>query len=251
MNIQEFTACFDLETTGTDTVTDRIVQIAAWKLDKNLSEAFPIKAMLINPGRPIPPEATAVHKITDEMVKDAPTFPQIAKAFHEFLSDCNLAGFNILNFDVPLLSEEFARCNIIWPAEGTVFLDAYKIFALKEKRDLAGAAKFYLNASHEDAHDAGADVVMTRDVLVAQLLKYNEDFPDLESVHKFCVGNMVDIAGKLIRLDDEAGTIVYNFGKDKGKGVKANPGFANWMLNQSFPTETKQIIRKIFSNVYL
>lgn len=231
---------FDLETTGVDTSKDRIVSMCSWKLDADFQERVPIKTHLINPGIPIPPEASAVHGITDEMVKDAPTFAQLANGMFDFYDGCDYAGFNIINFDVPLLSEEFDRVGKSWPRVGSKFVDAHKIFAAKERRDLSGAAYFYLGEKHEDAHDATADVKMTVAVFKAQRNRY-ADLTDIDAIDKISRGEKaVDIAGKL--EFNENGDIVYAFGKDKGKVVRDNPGFGRWMLGQSFPRQTKFIV---------
>lgn len=238
-------AFFDLETTGTDVVADRIVQIHITKVNPVNWEIIDQRAALINPEIPISPEATAVHGITNETVKDKPKFGQLAKGILEFMMGCDVGGFNIINFDVPILNESFLRSGYNWPAPGTLFFDSYKIFAEKEQRNLTGAVKFYLNEVLEGAHDAGNDVAATINVFKAQINRY-EDLKEmtLAELHTFCVGaNTVDLAGKLIRNQD--GVVVYGFGKDKGKGVKDNPGFAYWMMKQSFPTDTINHIKKI------
>jgi DNA polymerase III subunit epsilon len=236
----------DLETTGTNTSKDRIVQIGAIKAEPTLLKILAQKETLINPMIPIPKEATDIHGITDEMVKDAPTFAQISKSLHEYLLECDYAGYNILTFDVPMLSAEFERCGLIWPLPGSYFIDAMVIFREKEKRDLAAAVTFYTGKTLEGAHGAVADCKGTLEVLRGQIERYPDlSGLDVPGLHKFCMGNRVDLAGKLIR--NEAGDVVYGFGKDIGKPVQKNPGFANWMLGQDFPIETKRIIREILN----
>jgi DNA polymerase-3 subunit epsilon len=236
---------FDLETTGTDVVNDRIVQLAAVKVT-GLNGEEEEKNVLINPGKPISKEASEVHGITDEMVKDKPKFAQYAKALFSFLEGCDLGGFNIIQFDIPILAEEFARCGIDWPAKGTKFYDAFHVFREKEKRDLSSAVKFYCNESHDDAHDALADVRATIKVFNSQCFLY----PDLGTVEEyaaFCViPGAIDLAGKIVL--NEKGEAVYNLGKDKGKSVKQNPGFGQWMLNQSFSTNTKSVVRSLINS---
>lgn len=237
---------FDLETTGTDVVNDRIVQFAAMKVPETFTEINEQKNVLMNPGRPISKEASEVHGITDEDVKDKPKFAQYAKGLFDFLSGCNYAGYNIIHFDVPMLSEEFARCGIEWPAKDSSFYDACNVFREKEKRDLTNAVKFYCNESHEDAHDALADVKATWKVFLAQQDRY-EDLNTPEKYAAFCViPGALDLAGKIVL--NENGEAVYNFGKDKGKSVKHNPGFGQWMLNQSFSTNTKNIVRSLINS---
>lgn len=235
---------FDLETTGTDTEDDRIVSIAAVKMQPTLMQKIDERTTLINPMRPIPKQASEVHKITDDMVALKPTFANIYKSLLEFLKGCDFAGYNILNFDVPLLSAEFARCGVSWPEPGSIFVDAYTIFAEKEKRTLEAAMQFYCNEAHEDAHDALGDVRATIKVLQAQITRYDDlSGKTPEQLFTFCMGNRIDLAGKIVKNDE--GVAVYAFGKDKGKPVKENPGFAEWMLKNSFPIDTKRVIREL------
>lgn len=237
-------AFIDTETTGVDLVLDRIVEISVTKVSADLLTILETRTARINPGMKIPAAATAIHGITDEMVAGKPTFAQVSKSLFDFLAGCDLAGYNIANFDVPLMAEEFGRAGISFPEPGTIFIDACNIFKAKEKRDLSGAVLFYTGQKHEDAHGAEADNLATWKVLAAQLQRY----PDLgamsrKELERFCIGDYVDLAGKIVR--NEKGVPVYAFGKDIGKSVKENPGFALWMLKQSFPTNTKQVLKKI------
>lgn len=234
---------FDLETTGPDIVADRAIQFAAIKLTGDLSGEGEEMNILINPGRPILPSAIEVHHITDEMVAGRPKFCELSTDLFRFIDGCDYAGYNIVQFDVPMLSEEFSRCGIEWPAAGSKFLDALHVFREKERRDLAGAMRFYLDADHIDAHDALADVKATRRVLVAQMARY-ADVSSVDSYGTFCTNpNALDLAGKIML--NEAGEAVYAFGKDKGKSVKRFPGFGQWMLGQSFSANTKNIVRSL------
>lgn len=238
---------FDLETTGVEVETARIVQIACLKVNADLSpiEGETPRMLYINPGIPIPAEATAVHGITDDLVKNAHPFGRYANAFIEYFKGCDLATFNGNRFDIPLMAEEFARLNMEFPAAGTLMIDVWQIFANKEPRDLTGAVRFYLNSELTGAHSAVVDIMATLDVLVAQRAKYEDvGAMDTLALHQFCEGEhpRVDLAGKIVLID---GVACYGFGKDKGKPVKANPGFAYWMLKQSFPTNTKNILKKI------
>lgn len=166
-------AFFDLETTGVSTADDRIVSIAVKKYlpDGSVEDKY----MLINPERPIPEGATQVHGISDEMVKDAPSFKKIAKSLHAFLEGCDLAGFNIINFDIPLLAEEFLRAGLSFPIIGTRFLDACTIYRIKEVRTLSAGYKFYCGKEMTDAHNAQADVNATCEVLEKQMELYEMD----------------------------------------------------------------------------
>lgn len=237
----------DLETTGTSTTTDRIVQIAAYKKVVDGQTEKPRK-YLINPTIPIPPAASEIHGITDEMVKDKPLFKQIVKGLLEYCKGCDFCGFNILDFDVPLLSEEITRAGFTWNIEGVKFFDSFRIFRDKEKRDLAAAVKFYTGKDHKGGHDAGEDIAATANVFHAQLLLY----PDLgemspEQLAEYCAGGRsLDLAGKII-LNSE-GVPCFSFGKSKGTPVTKDLGFANWMLKNDFTTNTKEVVRRIISD---
>lgn len=236
---------FDLESTGPDAVQDRIVQFAAVKDIAGGATTADFN-VLINPGKPILPSAIEVHGITEEMVKDKAPFCELSKELFQYMDGCDYAGYNIIQFDVPMLSEEFARCGMNWPAPGARFLDAFHVFREKEKRDLTAAVRFYTGRNHESAHDAYGDVLATRAVLMAQMEQY-EDVRDVEKYAAFCANpNALDLAGKIIL--NEQGEAVYSFGKDKGKSVKKFPSFANWMLTQSFPTNTKNIVQSLINS---
>lgn len=249
---------FDLETTGVDIANDRIVQIATIKIRPErvrmdstelivLNDREDLKSYLINPDIPIPASATETHGITDEMVNDKFKFPSYAKALFDYFKGCDIAGYNSNKFDVPLLSEEFARCGITFPEAGTKLIDAYNIFAQKEKRDLTAALKFYCDKEMEGSHDAGNDVMATYEVLKAQLIHYQDiGEMDLTQLSDFCGGaTRVDLAGTIV-LNDK-GVAIYNIGKDKGKTIWDNPGFARWMLKpeQSFTSNTKAELKAI------
>lgn len=234
---------FDLETTGTNTVTDRIVQIAAVKLFTSFEDEGEEKMTLVNPGVPIPAAAAEVHKITDDMVRDAPRFSQLAKSLFAYLDGCDLAGFNITRFDVPLLAEEFARCDIRWPARGVQFFDAQHVFRLKEERTLSAAMRFYCQQTHEEAHDALGDVRATIRVMQAQTRLY-EDLATPDAYAAFCTDpNAMDLTARIVR--NAEGVPCWNFGKHAGSPVKSEPGFATWLLKQDFPSDTKALVRQI------
>lgn len=240
---------FDLETTGTSVTRDRIVQIAAVKIDSNYN-VIPgtQKKILINPSIPIPAGATKVHGITDEMVKDEPVFSDYAKSMFKYFSEPVIAGYNIRNYDVPLLSEEFARCGIVWPSPDVKIIDQYKIFSLNEKRDLSSALKFYTGETMEGAHDAENDNLATIKIFKGQLDKY----PDLAKMdtaqlHNFCNEGktMLDIAGKI--GVNEKGEAYYTFGKSVNVLVKNDPGFGNWMLKNDFTSDTKRVVKELLN----
>jgi len=237
----------DLETTGTDVVKDRIVQFAGLRFEDNFNTPSQKIDILINPEVPISANAAAVHGITDQDVVLKDTFKEVSQMLFEFLDGAHYyGGFNHIVFDIPLLSEEFGRCGVSWPAQGTKFLDAMKVFKIKEKRDLPAALQFYCNMDHEGAHNAFADITATHKVLLAQMRRY-EDLDDLDKMADFCTDkNALDLAGKIVL--DENGIAVYSFGKDKGKSVSAFPGFGLWMLRNDFPTNTKNIVRALLKS---
>jgi DNA polymerase-3 subunit epsilon len=232
---------FDLETTGTDFVQDRVVQISVLKLYTDLTEE--VRTRLINPGIPIPKAASEVHGIYDGDVKDQPRFGEIARSLSEFFLDCDIAGYNSNSFDIPFLVEEFARCGIEFPSSDAKLIDVCTIFKKKEERTLSAAMKFYCDKDHDAAHDAEADVRATLDVFIHQLERYPDIGTTPDELHVFCSrGEIVDYARKLAK--NEAGEIVFNFGQHKGKPVAQHREYVEWMLEGDFPEGTKAILRK-------
>jgi DNA polymerase-3 subunit epsilon len=236
---------FDLETTGTDIGRDRMVQIAALKLHPDGKEE--IRTRLINPGIPIPASATAVHHITNEAVADKPKFRDIAKGLAEYFRGADIAGFNSNRFDIPILVEEFGRCSIPFPDPDAKLVDVQVIYHRKEERTLAAAYKFYCNKNLEGAHDAESDVRATMEVFSKQLEKYDDIGSTLEDLHRYSNSDaIVDYARKLMRND--RGEIVYAFGKNRGKRILDDPGYAEWMLGGDFPASTKSVLRTLLAN---
>lgn len=236
--------CFlDLETTGTDIAKDRIVNIALKKFSSIGGFCEDEFYTLVNPGIPIPPEATECHGITDEMVAKMGDFKFYSSTVLDVLNGCDLGGFNLIAFDVPLLWEELHRAGHKLDLEGVNIIDAGNIFKKKEERTLTAAMKFYCGKSHEGAHNASDDVDATAAVLEAQLARY----PELSAMthaelYQFCKWEEnVDLAGKIIRNDK--GEPVYAFGKHEGKCVKDEPSYARWMLDADFPEQTKMVLR--------
>ncbi|MBX2992777.1 MAG: 3'-5' exonuclease [Bacteroidetes bacterium] len=236
---------FDLETTGTDFVADRIVQISVLKIHPELPEES--RTRLINPGMPIPPEASAIHGITDGTVRDQPHFRAIVRGLFDFFSGCDLAGYNSNSFDVPFLVEEFARCGIEFPQEGTKLIDVCTIFKRKEERTLTAAYKFYCGKMLENAHDAEADVRATFEVFKGQLHRYEDlGSATVGELHNYCTREeIVDYARKLTK--NEAGEIVFNFGKHKNQPIASQLEYAKWMVESDFPEGTKIILRRILT----
>jgi len=249
----------DLETTGMNIVTDRIVEIALLKINTDGSEEE--KLMLINPEIPIPPEVSQIHGITNDDVKDKPTFKEVAKILAKFLEGCDLCGFNSNRFDIPLLAEEFLRADVDIDLKKHKFIDVQAIFHKMEKRTLAAAYKFYCNKELVDAHSAMADTKATYEVLKAQLDVYQgvvfEDgkgiktipiVNDVEKLSEFSSYDQnVDFVGRIVY--DEKGVEVFNFGKNKGvpveKVFREQPGYFGWMMESEFPLYTKKVLTRL------
>lgn len=239
---------FDLETTGLDVAQDRICSIAIKVFNPDLTQVVDEYYSLINPKIAIPKEASDIHGITNEMVKDAPTFIEAAAHFINFETFCDsvIVGYNIMQFDLAMLQSEFDR----YAHPGIInceYIDAAVIFKRKEERTLSAALKFFCNKEMQDAHNAKADVDATVDVFKAQLSRYSDlaqmPVEDLQKYSNYDKG-IVDFAGKLALND--SGEVIYNFGKAKGKRVDDDPGFGEWMLKQDFITEdTKNNLRVI------
>lgn len=242
---------FDLETTGTDPAKDRIIEIALIKLNPNGSRDRYVKR--INPGMPIPAESSAIHGITDEDVKDAPHFKNVAKELHEWLKGCDLGGYNAARFDIPLLAEEFLRVNVQVDFTERQIIDVQQIFFKMESRTLSAAYNFYCNKELNNAHSAEADTNATIEVLEAQLDKYPALVNDVKALHEFTNGDQfVDYARRMIIKNGEP---VFNFGKYKGRKVtdifKEEPQYYDWMMNADFPLHTKQKITEILTRMKL
>ncbi|MCY1719851.1 3'-5' exonuclease [Prolixibacteraceae bacterium Z1-6] len=248
----------DLETTGINIVTDRIVEIALIKVNVDGTEEE--KLLRINPEVPIPLESSLIHGIYDEDVKDAPTFKSVAKTLAKFIEGCDLGGFNSNRFDIPLLAEEFLRAEVDVDMKKRKFIDVQAIFHKMEKRTLAAAYKFYCNQDLVDAHSAMADTKATYEVLKAQLDKYeNVEFEDKGKKTVPIVNNIdklsefssydrnVDFVGRIVY--DENGVEVFNFGKNKGIPVEQvlqeQPGYFGWILNSEFPLYTKKVLTQL------
>jgi DNA polymerase III subunit epsilon len=249
----------DLETTGINIASDRIVEIAMLKIQLDGSEEE--KVFRINPEMPIPEKATQIHGISDEDVRDAPVFREVARTLAKFMEGCDLAGFNSNRFDIPLLAEEFIRADVDIDFKKRKFVDVQAIFHKMEKRTLSAAYKFYCNKELTDAHQAMKDVKATYEVLQAQLDLYKEveyedqqgkrNVPIVNDVEKLsdfsCYDRNVDYMGRIIL--DENGVPVFNFGKNKGVSVekilREQPGYFGWVINGDFPLYTKKVLTQI------
>jgi DNA polymerase III subunit epsilon len=239
-------AFIDLETTGTNVASDRIVEISILKLQPDGSKQ--VETFRINPTIPIPAEVSAIHGIHDSDIKDCPTFKQLAPQLMNILEHCDLAGYNYNKFDIPLLVEEFLRAEVDFDIENRKCVDVQNIFHKMEQRTLSAAYKFYCQKDLIGAHGAEADVKATCDVLEAQLEKYDSLEGTVAFLQKYSTANdLVDLAGRIVR--DKKGVEVFNFGKHKGKAVlevfKSEPSYYNWMMDGDFPLSTKRVITKL------
>ena len=247
LNLKNPLVFFDLETTGINISRDKIVEASFLKVYPNGKEE--IRTYRINPEMHIPEESTAIHGITDEDVKDCPTFKQLAKTLADFLEGCDMAGFNSSRFDVPMLAEEFLRAGVEFDISKRKFVDVQIIFHKKEQRTLEAAYRFYCDKELDNAHSAEADAVATYEVLKSQLERYPDLVNDINALSKefSSFNNNVDFAGRIVL--NEKGVEVFNFGKHKGKAVvevfEKEPSYYAWMMKGDFPLNTKQVITKI------
>lgn len=241
---------FDLETTGTNVTKDRIVEISLIKVMPDGSDST--HTTLVNPGMPIPPESTAVHHITDEMVANQRSFKEIAESLYRFFDGCDIAGFNSNKFDLPMLCEEFGRAGLAFDLSQKNLIDVQNIFHKKEPRTLSAAYKFYCGENLENAHSAAADTRATYEVMKAQLDKYDDLANDMESLAKFSqMNNAVDLMARLVY--DENGREVINFGKYKGEiaedVLRRDTGYYSWILQGDFPCNTKDSFTRIMQRI--
>lgn len=247
LNLKNPIVFFDLETTGTNINSDRIVEIAYLKAHPNGNEET--KTLRINPEQPIPAESSEIHGIYDEDVADCPTFKEEAKNIARDFEGCDLAGFNSNRFDIPLLAEEFLRAGVDIDMSKRKFVDVQVIFHKMEQRTLAAAYKFYCDKDLTDAHSAEADTRATYEVLKGQLERYPDDLKnDIAFLAEFSTYNKnVDFAGRMIY--DEEGVELFNFGKYRGEPVvevlRKDPGYFNWIINSDFTRNTKAELTKI------
>jgi len=258
LNIKTPIAFFDLEATGINISTDRIVEISILKIFPDSTQE--LKTLKINPTVPIPLETSLIHGIYDKDVVDSPTFKDVARELFRFFEGTDLAGFNVLKYDIPLLVEEFLRAGIDFDIEKRNLLDAQKIFFMMEKRNLSSAYKFYCGKTLENAHSAEADTIATYEVFKSQIERYmGEELEDLQGnkigimendmkkIHGLINEKMVDLAGRFVFNDK--GEECFNFGKQKGKPMaqvlKEEPGYYDWMMKGDFPLDTKRKLTQV------
>jgi len=259
LNLTRPLVIFDLETTGVNIATDRIVEIAILKIFPDGREEF--RRHLVNPGIPIPPQSTAIHGISDDDVQDMPQFKELAGNINAFLQNCDLVGYNSIKFDIPVLVEEFLRVGIEFEMKNRRFIDVQNIFHKMEQRTLKAAYKFYCQKELLNAHSAEADTRATYEILKSQLDRYAEtDYTDQEgkvskpvvndvkALHDFSFYTRnADLAGQIIF--NSKGDEVFNFGKHKGKTVeevfRIEPSYYDWMMKGEFLLSTKKLITAI------
>jgi len=251
LNLTRPIAFIDLETTGVNVSNDRIVEIAIVKILPDGTRQ--VKRKLINPLIPIPSGASDVHGITDEMVKDAPSFKQVANEIKQFMDNCDMGGYNSNRFDVPMLIEEFLRAGVSFSADGRKLVDVQKVFHMMEQRTLGAAYKFYCNKVLDGAHSAEVDATATWEVLEAQIERYPQIGDTVESIVKFTgEDDIVDFARRFVK---ENGIEIFNFGKHKGKPVtqvlKEEPQYYDWMMKGDFAMNTKQKLTEILNRTLL
>ena len=246
LNLANPIVFFDLETTGINIAKDRIVEISVLKVYPNGKEEQ--KTIRVNPGMHIPEEASAIHGIYDEDVKDAPMFKHIPRELAHYIEGCDLGGYNSNRFDIPLLAEEFLRAEVDFDMSKRKFVDVQTIFHKMEQRTLSAAYHFYCDKCLEDAHTAAADTMATYEVLMAQLDRYDDLENDIDKLAEYsCRAESADYAGRI--LFNEKGEEVFGFGKYKGRSVaevfRIEPSYYAWMMNGDFPLYTKKVITEI------
>lgn len=246
LNLTKPLAFIDLETTGLNIASDRIVEISIVKVHPNGNKD--IVTRRINPTIPISLESTSIHGISDDDVKNEPTFKQMAKELANFIDGCDLAGYNSNKFDIPMLAEEFLRAEVDFDITKRNLVDVQNIFHKMEQRTLSAAYKFYCDKELVDAHSAEADTIATMEILLAQVEKYDSLENNVAFLSEFSkANNNVDLLGRIVY--NKNNIEVFNFGKHKGKAVlevlEKEPGYYHWMMNGDFPLYTKKVLTQI------
>ena len=240
---------FDLETTGVNVSSDRIVEISILKIFPNGNKES--KTWLVNPGVPIPLEASNIHGITNDIIKNEPLFKMIASDIKSMINNCDLAGFNSNKFDIPLLAEELLRSEIDFSLDNVATIDVQNIFHKMEQRTLSAAYQFYCGKSLDNAHSSKADTLATYEVLESQIEKYDDLENNVSFLSDFSKrGKNVDLAGFIKYNEDNIPC--FSFGKHKGKTVdyvlENESGYFGWLLNADFPMYTKKVLTQIRLN---
>lgn len=255
---------FDLETTGVNLLTDRIVEISVLKISPDGTRQT--RTRRLNPEMHIPEESSAVHGIYDKDVENEPTFRAISKNLYIFFEDCDLGGYNILKFDIPMLTREFARAGLTFTTASRKIVDAYNIFCRMEPRNLSAAYKFFTGKNMQDAHSAEADTLATYEIFEGEMRKYSqytkeqlpedvEKFPEtLDEIHKFCNQNQMTAVDPEGRFRWKNGEAVVAFGRNAGTPLKTlatdNPDFLRWILRSDFSPEVKKIASDALKGVF-
>ena len=255
---------FDLEATGVNILNDRIVEISVVKI-------FPdgrreVKTRRINPEMHIPEEASAIHGIYDKDVANEPTFRAISKNFFIYLEDCDLGGYNITKFDIPMLTREFSRAGLTFTTANRRIIDAYNIFCRMEPRNLSAAYKFFCGKDMKDAHSAEADTLATVEIFEGEIKRHSqmarEDYPEdiekwpetLDEFHTFCNQRMIDSIDPDGRFKWKNGEAVVAFGKNAGTSLRRiaidNPDFLRWILRSDFSVEVKNIASDALKGIF-
>ncbi len=243
---------FDLETTGVNPNRDRIVEISVVKL-------FPdgrrnVRTRRLNPEMPIPPEATAVHGISDADVAAEPTFRDISRNLYLYLEGCDLGGYNIIKFDIPMLINEFQRVGLEFSMAERRVIDAFTIFCKLFPRTLTGAYKFFCGKELDDAHSAEADTLATVDIFMQQLEKYPELPRELDALHEFCDNSDPDAVDSTAKFKWSGERVIVNFGKNSGRALQDiatdNPGFLQWIIKADFPDDAKKIAADALKGIF-
>jgi len=238
-------AILDIEATGINTRVDRIVELAIVKLMPDGEKT--VHTFRVNPGMPIPREVTLIHGITDADVANCPSFGTLAPEILKILESCDLGGYNIIRFDVPMLVEEFLRNNIVFDIEGRCIIDAQRVFHKREPRDLTAALMYYCGEMHFDAHGAESDALATLRVFEGQFMKYADLPQDIEELDKYCNPTEPDWVDRTGKFKWENGEVVLNFSRKKGESlrylIKNDPDFIKWMMRGSFPRDMQEILQ--------
>jgi DNA polymerase-3 subunit epsilon len=236
-------AVIDIEATGINVRIDRIIDLAIVKILPNGTQS--IHTYRVNPEIPIPPEATRIHGISDNDVADCPTFGAVAGDVLKQLEDCDLGGYNLIRFDIPMLVEEFLRLNMKFDIDNRRIIDAQRIFHKREPRDLSAALAYYCGELHFDAHGAEADALATLRVFEGQFRRYKDLPRNVEELDNYCNPREPDWVDRNGKLRWQNGEIVLNFSRKKGTSLKSlvenDPGFVKWMLKGDFPRDVQEI----------
>lgn len=241
---------FDIESTGVSPRRDRIIELAAFKLNPDGTEES--RCWLLNPTVPIPQETTAIHGITDEIVSKCPTFKEKSREIFAFFEGCDLSGFNADRFDIPCLEEEFARVGLNFASSARRHVDVQRIYHRKEPRDLTAAVRFYLGRDHAGAHGAEADAKATLEVLKAQMERYPDLPQTTAEMDEFLAPHDPLNADRNGMLRWKNGELTVNFGKKKGESLKKllldEPNYLRWIVKGDFDSEVRMIVKDLLDN---